>query len=99
MKSIRLIEFRIHHHILEKKRIKRHPVRARKLGIMGLNSSSYFLPQFGEACIPASSSLAPLALIFPINLSRLARTVAGGNAAQHVVGAEFEDHEIGIIGE
>ena len=44
---------------------------------MRSNSFSYSSPQFGEACMPASSSLAPLALIFPIILSRLARTVAG----------------------
>ena len=43
---------------------------------MGLNSLSYSLPKFGEACIPVSSSLAPLALILSIILSRLARTAA-----------------------
>ena len=49
--------------------------------------------------MPASSSLAPLALILSIILSRLARTVAGVDAAQHVVGAEFEDHEIRLVGQ
>ena len=49
--------------------------------------------------MPASSSLAPLARILPIIASRLARTVAGVDAAQRVVGAEFEDHQVGLLGQ
>ena len=52
-------------------------------------------PDFGGASIPPSSTVIPR--LQPVRMSSARRGHLGVDAAQHVVGAELEDHRVGSV--
>src|SRR5713226_5004189 len=99
MDSVRLIEFRFHCHTLEKEWIERQMMATRKLGEDLVKGMLILLSPIRRREHAEKKHFCTARLDFSDHLVEIVANSGGVDAAQRVVGAKRQDHEIRLIGE
>src|SRR5438477_13040520 len=99
MEAIGLIEFRVHRHTLEKKRIERQMVEMCKLGKDLVERALVLLSPIWRGKHAEQQHLCAGSLNLTDHLIEIVAHGRRLDAAQRVVGAEREDDEVGLVGE
>ena len=99
MQPVGLVELRIQRHAVEQERIKRHVVGLCKLGINAVERLLILFPEIGRCQHAGQQQLGAARLDLGDHCVEVGADRCRIDAAQHVVGAEFEDHDVGLLGE
>jgi hypothetical protein len=99
METVRLIELSIRRDTLEKKRIKRHATVPREIRINLIERDAVFFTPIRRRPHAGQQQLGSARLYFGDDGIEIGANDVGMDSAQRVVRAQFEDHEVGFLGQ
>ncbi len=97
VKAIGLVELGVHRHTFEKKWIKRHPVSVCKLGVERIEIALIILAPIGRGAHADEQQFGAAGLDLADHRVEIGPHDLWVDAAQRIIGAQFEDHDIGLV--